>query len=354
VSAYTLEKIASLLKLEFRGNPELVITGLASLERAGPASLSFYHNPRYRKALDHSSAGAVIIDPRYAGQCRQSVLLSSNPYLSFAEASALFVKPASNAAGIHPSAHIDATASVAGDASVGPNVCVGAGTIIESRVRIGANCVIGAGCRIGSNTVLYPNVTLYDDVTLGSRCIIHSTAVLGADGFGFASDGARHVKIHQLGGVEIGNDVEIGAGSTVDRGAIENTVVSDGVKIDNQVQIAHNVRIGESSIICGCSAIAGSSEIGKNCIIAGAVGIINHVRICDGVTVTAMSLVSRSINTPGIYSSGTGLSDSVTWKRNIARFSRLDEMWRKLAELEGNSAVAIDDTPDPNPDNEEH
>jgi UDP-3-O-[3-hydroxymyristoyl] glucosamine N-acyltransferase len=346
VSAYTLDELARLLKLELRGDPQHVITGLASLEQAGPASLSFYHNPRYRKALDASRAGAVIINPALADHCSQAVLLSSNPYLSFAEASALFARKPGGSQGIHPSARISSDASIAPDAEIGPNVCIGPGTSIEAGVCIGANSVIGEGCRIGRDTRLYPNVTLYDDVVTGARCIIHSTVVLGADGFGFASDGNRHVKIHQLGGVVIGDDVEIGAGSTVDRGAIENTIIGNGVKIDNQVQIAHNVRIGENSIICGCSAIAGSSEIGKNCIIAGAVGIINHVRICDGVTVTAMSLVSRSINEPGTYSSGTGLSDSVTWKRNIARFARLDEMWKKLAGREGSDPGSSDDDQD--------
>ena len=337
MSAFTLKELASLLKLELRGNPAQKITGLASLEWAGQSDLSFYHNPRYRKSLENSRAGAVIVHEQYADLCNCPVLLSKKPYLSFAEASALFVPERQEQPGIHPSAQISGQAQVHRQAVIGPNVCIGAGTIIEAGVSIGANSVIGQHCRIGSDSRLHPNITIYDSVSIGNRNIIHSGVVLGADGFGFASDGNRHVKIHQLGGVEIGDDVEIGAGTTIDRGAIENTTIANGVKIDNQVQIAHNVRIGENSIICGCSAIAGSSEIGKNCIIAGAVGIINHVRICDGVTITAMSLVSRSISKPGIYSSGTGLSDSATWKKNIARFSRLDEMWKKMASRKGNN-----------------
>jgi UDP-3-O-[3-hydroxymyristoyl] glucosamine N-acyltransferase len=163
---------------------------------------------------------------------------------------------------------------------------------------------------------------------------VHSGAVIGSDGFGFAFDGSRYHKIAQLGGVVLGADVEVGAGSSIDRGALEDTVIGDGVKIDNQVQIAHNVRIGANTIVCGCSAIAGSSVIGKNCIIAGGVGVINHVTICDGVTVTAMSLVNQSITRPGVYSSGTGLSDSASWKKNIVRFRQLDEIWKRLLRLE--------------------
>jgi UDP-3-O-[3-hydroxymyristoyl] glucosamine N-acyltransferase len=175
---------------------------------------------------------------------------------------------------------------------------------------------------------------LYSDVKIGKRCIVHSGTVIGSDGFGFAFDGSRYHKIAQLGGVILGNDVEVGASTSIDRGALEDTVIEDGVKIDNQVQIAHNVRIGANTVVCGCSAIAGSSVIGKNCIIAGGVGVINHVAICDGVTVTAMSLVNQSITNPGVYSSGTGLSDSASWKKNIVRFRQLDEIWKRLLRLE--------------------
>jgi len=199
---------------------------------------------------------------------------------------------------------------------------------------IGANSVIGSGCSIGPSSSLHANVVLYPNVHIGRRAIIHAGAVIGCDGFGFARDGARSVKIEQLGGVRIGDDVEVGACTTIDRGALEDTVIEDGVKLDNQVQIAHNVRVGENTIVCGCSAIAGSSTVGKNCIIAGAVGIINHVNIADGVTVTAMSLVNKSITTKGVYSSGTGLSESALWKKNIVHFRKLDELASRLKALE--------------------
>jgi UDP-3-O-[3-hydroxymyristoyl] glucosamine N-acyltransferase len=235
---------------------------------------------------------------------------------------------------VHASAVVDATAQLAADASIGPHVVIGAGTIIGARARIGANSVIGRSCVIGEDSQLMANVTFYDGVRAGSRVLIHSAAVVGGDGFGFATEGEGHHKIAQLGGVAIGDDVEIGAGTTIDRGALDDTVIEAGVKIDNQVQIAHNVRIGANTIICGCSAIAGSSVIGKNCIIAGAVGVINHVSICDKVTVTAMSLVNQSITEPGVYSSGTGLSDTASWRKNIVRFKQLDTLWKRLQSLE--------------------
>lgn len=335
-SAYTLHELAQLLGLQHSGAPDLLITGIATLEGAVPGQLSFYHNRLYYAALTGTRASVVILRPEDAAFCPTATLLSPNPYAAYARVSALFAGEGSTQQNSHPSAIVDYSASVAPDAVLGPHVVVGAGTTIEAGVIIGANCVIGGGCRIGEGTRLHANVTLYDDVSVGQRAIIHSGAVLGSDGFGFAPEGERYLKIAQLGGVRIGDDVEIGAATTIDRGALDDTVIEDGVKIDNQVQIAHNVRVGANTILCGCSAIAGSSVVGKNCIIAGAVGIINHVTICDGVTVTAMSLVNQSITEPGVYSSGTGLSDSVSWKKSIVRFRQLDEIWKRLLRLEKN------------------
>lgn len=335
--ALALQTLAAELGLELRANAtaaQTVITGLASLAAAGPAQLSFYHNPRYHTDLRNTRAAAVILRPEHAGDCPVPSLLSNNPYLSYARASHLFVAEREQLAGIDATAVIDPTASIGAEVRIGSHVCIGAGARIGDRCTVGANTVIGADCTIGADSLLYPNVTLYRNVLLGERAIVHSAAVIGSDGFGFAKAAGRYHKIAQLGGVVIGNDVEIGAGSSIDRGALEDTVIGDGVKIDNQVQIAHNVRIGDHTIICGCSAIAGSSVIGKNCTIAGAVGVINHVTIGDDVTVTAMSLVNQDIRNPGVYSSGTGLDETGNWRRNIVRFRQLDEIWRRLLRLE--------------------
>lgn len=333
-AAYTLEQLAQRLGLEFRGDPSLLIGGLASLDEAGPGHLSFYNSPQYAEALRHTRAGVVILEPRHAASAPCAVLLASNAYAAYAQATALFVRPPAPASGVHPSALIDPNAQVADDAVVGPFAVIGQGTVLESGVTVGAGCVIGRDCRLGAGTRLHANVTLYDDVWIGQRALIHAGVVIGADGFGFAHQGRQYLKIHQLGGVRIGNDVEIGAATTIDCGALEHTRIGNGVKIDNQVQIAHNVRIGDNSLICGCSAIAGSSVIGNNCIIAGAVGVINHVSICDGVTVTAMSLVNQSISKPGVYSSGTGLLETSLWKKNIVRFKQLDAIFKRLLRLE--------------------
>ncbi|MDR0781626.1 MAG: UDP-3-O-(3-hydroxymyristoyl)glucosamine N-acyltransferase, partial [Pseudomonadales bacterium] len=309
----------------------------------GPDQLSFYHHPRYLDALRATRAGAVILDPAQASATSGAVLFAAQPYLAFARASALFARPRAQTLGIHPSATLDPSVVLGADVSVGPHAVIGSGTVLGQGVCIGAGCVIGRDCRIGAGSRLNPNVTLYDDVYLGQRALIHANVVIGSDGFGFAPDGKAQVKIHQLGGVRIGDDVEVGASTTIDRGALEHTRIGDGVKIDNQVQIAHNVRIGDNSVICGCSAIAGSSSIGKNCIIAGAVGVINHVHICDGVTVTAMSLVNQSIATPGVYSSGTGLLQTSHWKKTIVRFKQLDAIHKRLSHLEQRLLGATDD-----------
>jgi UDP-3-O-[3-hydroxymyristoyl] glucosamine N-acyltransferase len=334
VPAHNLHALAQLLGLQLHGAADVPVTGLATLEKAGPAHISFYTNKRFLPALRRTGAAAVILRPEDAAACPVPTLLAANPYAAYARLSQVFAPVPAVVAGWHPSAVIDPSAQIASDASIGPHVVIGPGAIVGARARIGANTVIGQSCVIGADVQLLANVTLYDGVRLGNRVIVHSAVVLGADGFGFAPDEGTYHKIAQLGGVEIGDDVEIGAGTTIDRGALDDTVIEAGVKIDNQVQIAHNVRIGANTIICGCSAIAGSSVIGKNCIIAGAVGVINGVTICDKVTVTAMSLVSESITEPGRYSSGTGLARNVSWLRNVANFARLSEFSKRIQQLE--------------------
>lgn len=333
-SIYTLGELASLLGLELVGDSTTQINGLATLKSAAPGKLSFVSNPRYVAQLAQCQASAVIVDPAYAVMCPGAHLLSSSPYVSYAKASQLFAALNSESPQVHPSAVIHPTATIGERINIGANAVIEAGANIGDDSSVGAGCFVGKGSTLGTNCVLYPNVSLYHGVTLGNRVMIHSGVVIGADGFGFAFDGTQSVKIAQLGGVSIGDDVEVGAGSTIDRGALDDTLIGNGVKIDNQVQIAHNCVIGDHTVICGCSAIAGSTTIGRYCTIGGAVGIIGHLTIADKVMISAMSLVSRSIAQPGLYSSGTGLLESKEWKRNIVRFSQLDDMAKRLRELE--------------------
>lgn len=333
-TVYTLGELAGLLEVDLHGDPSIRITGLATLKSAGTGQLSFLSNSRYAAQLATCKASAIIIEPEFAAACQVAQLRSASPYVTYARASQLFAPVRTTVAGVHPSASVDVSAQIGANVSIGANVVIEAGVIIGEGCIIGAGTCIGARSRLGHDCTLYPNVTIYHDVSIGDCVVLHSSVVIGADGFGFAFDGRRSVKIAQLGGVRIGNDVEIGAGSTVDRGALDDTVIEQGVKIDNQVQIAHNCVVGEHTIICGCSAIAGSTSIGRYCTIGGGVGIIGHLRIADKVMISAMSLVSQSISESGIYSSGTGLLESKEWKRNIVRFRQLDDMAKRLRELE--------------------
>jgi len=333
-TVYTLGELAELLEVELRGDPSLSVDGLATLKSAVPGKVSFLSNPRYVSQLAVCKASAVIIDPELASACHTAQLVSSSPYLTYARASQLFLMDESADAGIHPSAIVHPSVVLGRNVTIGHHVVVEAHAEIGEGSMIGAGSYIGARSTIGKHSRLFPNVTVYHDVRIGDRAIVHSSVVVGADGFGFAFDGRQSIKIAQLGGVQIGDDVEIGAGSTIDRGALDDTVIGNGVKIDNQVQIAHNCVVGDHTIICGCSAIAGSTTIGRYCTIGGAVGIIGHLQIADKVMISAMSLVSQSIPESGIYSSGTGLLESKEWKRNIVRFRQLDDMAKRLRELE--------------------
>ena len=331
---YSLGVLADLLEVELRGDPDTLVSGLATLSTAKPGQLSFYHNSRYYSDLLKTEASVVIVHPKEAELCSSNVLLSTQPYITYARISQLFEQKLGEKAGIHPSANIDSSAVLGKDIEISANVVIAADVIIGDGVSIGPNCVIGHGSQIAAGGVLHANVTIAHGVRIGKRVTIFSSSVIGGDGFGYAFDGERYVKIAQLGGVLIGDDVDIGAGSCIDRGALDDTVIGNGVKIDNQVQIAHNVIVGEHTVICGCSAIAGSSTIGKKCTIAGGVGIINHIDIADEVTVTAMSLVNQSISQKGVYSSGTALVETKQWKKNIVHFKKLEDLFRRLKRLE--------------------
>ncbi len=330
----TLGDLASRFGLRLEGDASREVSGLATLAEAGPDQVTFLSNRKYLSQLAGTRAAAVILQSEFVDQCPVDCLVSDNPYLNFARVSAVFDKAPAVPAGVHPAATVAADAVVAPSASVGPHAVIESGAEVGEGAVIGAQCYVGAGSRIGAATRLYPGVVIYHDVWLGQGCTVHGQSVLGADGFGFAPGPGGWEKIHQLGGVRIGDRVDIGACTTIDRGALGHTVIEDGVIIDNQVMIAHNCRIGKNTAIAGCVGLAGSTIIGANCTLAGGVGVVGHVEICDGVHVTGMTMVTRSITEPGAYSSGTPMDTTRQWRRNAVRFSQLDRMHQRLVAIE--------------------
>jgi UDP-3-O-[3-hydroxymyristoyl] glucosamine N-acyltransferase len=320
--------------LELRGDPERRVSRVATLQHAGADAVSFLANPRYRRHLATTRAGAVVLDAEHARECAAAVLISRNPYATYARIAADLHPAPPFTPGIHAGAMVDPAAVVAPDAFVAAGAVVEAGAWIGAGVYIGPNCVVGAGARIGAASRLVASVTLCHGVQLGARVLVHPGAVIGADGFGLAREPEGWIKVPQLGGVEIGDDVEIGASTTIDRGTIGDTLIEEGVKLDNQIQVAHNVRIGAHTVIAGCTGISGSTSIGSNCMIAGAVGIAGHLDIPDGTVITGQTMVSRSIPEAGVYSSALPFDKAARWRRNAARFRQLDALAKRLAELE--------------------
>jgi UDP-3-O-[3-hydroxymyristoyl] glucosamine N-acyltransferase len=336
-SAFPLGELAALVGAEVVGDASRVVAGLGSLDQAGPDDISHLSSPGYRHFLESTRAGAIILAPEDAARWKGDALIVSKPYLAFAHISQKFSQLPDLPLGIHPRATVAASAQVAPSAAIAASAVIGERTVIGEAVRIYAGAVIGDDCVVDDDAVLMPNAVLYSDVVIGARSIIHSGAVIGADGFGFTPDETgRLIAIAQIGGVRIGSDVSIGASTTIDRGAIDNTVIEEGVKIDNQVQIGHNSHIGAHSIICGCVGIVGSSRIGRHVVLAGGAGVGGDgpVEICDQVVVTATTLVTTSITEPGIYSGGVLHSSTRQWKRNALRLLRLDELFKRVTVLE--------------------
>jgi UDP-3-O-[3-hydroxymyristoyl] glucosamine N-acyltransferase len=332
----TLREIVSRLGGELAGDAAVVVKGVATLDAAGPDEITFLANPRYRARLAATRAGAVILAPSDRDATGIARIVTDNPYAYYARTVALFHPPRKAAAGVHPSACVDSTAQVARTAEIGPFAVVAAGARIGERASVGAGSVVGEGASVGDDTILHPRVTIYPDCVVGARCILHSGAVIGADGFGMAPDAGRWVKIPQVGRAVLGDDVEVGANSAIDRGALGDTVVEEGVKIDNLVQVAHNCRIGAHTVIAGCAGIAGSAVIGRHCVIGGGAGIIGHVTLADGVTVTGMTFITKTITKPGVYSSGLPMMAHADWLKNAAQLRRLHEIAR-LARGKGTS-----------------
>ncbi|HKC15677.1 MAG TPA: UDP-3-O-(3-hydroxymyristoyl)glucosamine N-acyltransferase [Steroidobacteraceae bacterium] len=332
--SFALGELAVRFGCELRGDPELRVAHVATLADAVSGDLGFLANPHYRPQLAATRATVVVTDAAHAALSPVAVLVSANPYATYARIAALLHPGPAIAAGVHSSAVIDPSARLAASASVGALAVIGPGALIGERARIGPGCLIGDGVAIGADCLLHAGVTVIAGATLGERVRIHPGVVIGSDGFGFAPDAGAWTKVPQLGSVRIGADVEIGANTTIDRGAIGDTVIEAGVKLDNQIQVAHNVYIGAHTVIAACVGISGSTRIGARCMIGGAVGIVGHLDICDDVVVTGMSMVSRSIGAPGIYSGGIPAEPAPLWRRLVGRFKRLEALAERVRRQE--------------------
>jgi len=333
--AVKLGELAVRFGLELNGDPDTVVDRVGSLAAAGPGCLSFLANPRYRRQLEGTTASAVVLDAGSAADCRVASLVSRNPYADYARIAALLHPVPTAAPGAHASAVVDPGARVAASASIAAAAVVADGAVIGERAFVGPGCIVGSGAVVGDDSRLVARVTVYPQVRIGRRCVVHAGAVLGADGFGFAPDRGEWVRVPQVGSVVIGDDVDIGANTTIDRGAIDDTVIEDGVRIDNLVMIAHNVRIGAHTVIAALSGVSGSTRIGRNCMIAGNVGFAGHIEVGDGIVITGQTSVTRSLQGPGMYSATMPAMDASRWRRLVARLRHLDELFDRVGRLEG-------------------
>ena len=334
---YSLSQLAAEVNGDLVGEPDYTIDRVSPLDQPHPTGLSFAVSESKLTALADSEAVGVLLIPRNLKALAPArAILVDDVYLAYAKLSACFDSLYRNAT----TAQQDASAKVAASARLGQNVTLGANVVIGENVELGegvvvsAGTVIGPNCSIGAHTFIHSNATFYADVTVGERGIFHSGCVIGADGFGFAPKKPGWQKIYQLAGVVLGDDVEVGANTTIDRGAVTDTQIGNGVKLDNLIQIAHNVEIGDHTAIAGCTAVAGSTKIGRNCTIAGHCGIVGHLTIADGTHVAAMTLVTKSITAPGAYASGTGMQLLSKWKKSVAHFKQLDKLSKRVKQLE--------------------
>jgi len=338
VGDVALSEIVERLGGELIGDGSARISQAAPLDQADGTSIAFLSNPQYAKQLATSQAGCVIVASAFREEAakRGAAIVTPDPYLYFAKFTQWWAarERLERAPGIHASAVVDATAAVAVDATIGPFAVVEAGTVIAAGVSVGAHAYVGRDCRVGEHTRLGPRTSLMHGTRVGARCILHPGAVLGADGFGFAPSQGRWEKIEQLGTVQVGDDVEIGANSCIDRGALGDTVIGDGVKIDNLVQIGHNVRIGAHTAIAGCVGIAGSTTIGAHCMLGGGVGVTGHITIVDHVMVAGATQISKSITEPGLYSGLFPFTDNATWGKNAATLRNLHQLRTRVQALE--------------------
>jgi len=332
--AYTLREITARLGGEVVAGAACRVHAVAPLERAGAGEIAVASQPRQLEQLGATRAAAVVVPPALRAGTAGPCIVTDNPYAYFARLLTLLHPEPAVRAGVHRGAVIEPGAKIARSASIGPRAVIGRGAVIGACARVAAGCVVGAGVNIGAHTRLYPNVTVYPGCTLGDRVIVHSGVVIGADGFGHAPADGVWIKIPQIGGVTIGDDVEIGANTAIDRGTLGDTLIEAGVKLDNLIQIGHNVRIGAHTAIAGCVAIAGSTQIGKHCRIGGASAISGHLVIADGVTISGGTTVVKSIDTAGVYTSLPPLLPHREWQRNTVRMRQLERLVERIAALE--------------------
>ena len=337
-----LGELAARFGCELRGDPDTPIERVATLQEAGAGAITFLANSKYRRHLPGTKAAAVVLDSSAVDDCPTNALIAANPYATYARIAQALYAAAAGPSGRHASAVVEADATVDPTAWIGPNAYVGAGAKIGARVQIGPGSVVFDRVVIGADTSLVAHVTLCAGVRLGERCLLHPGVVIGADGFGYAPDQGGYVKIPQVGSVLVGDDVEIGANSTIDRAAIGDTVIERGVKIDNQVQVGHNCLIGEHTVISGCVGISGSVTVGRRCMIGGMVGIVGHLQITDDVYLTGKTMVTHSITRSGLYSGQLPFDDARRFRRNSARFQQLDELARRVRALEKSAGSADD------------
>lgn len=337
---YTLVEIAekigaTLIYAADNSEVTIEVSSLATLENAGKGQVAFLSNSKYREQLCNTQATAVIINQESVEACKTNALVMDNPYVGYALVAQILNSTPAPANEIHPSAVISLDANIGLNVSIGANSVIESGVSLADNVCIGANCFIGKNSTIGDNTALWSNVSVYHNIEIGQDCLIQANTVIGSDGFGYAKNKGQWIKIPQLGSVIIGNRVEIGASTTIDRGALDSTIIKDGVILDNQIQIAHNVVIGENTAIAACSVIAGSTTVGKNCTVAGLVGINGHITIVDGCVFTGMTMVTKNMVKPGVYSSGMPAADNREWNKTNARIRKLESLTKRVKELEG-------------------
>ena len=344
MTAYTLSQIAAKLGGEVRG-ADISVSAVAPAARAGADEITFLANPKYRHEVEASAAGAVIVGENAAdGFAGRSLIVARDPYLYFAQVARLFHPVQAARAGMHPTAVVEASATVPASCEIGAHAYIGADTVLGERCRILAGAVVEHGCTLGDDTVLHPNAVVYYGCTLGARVEIHSGAVIGADGFGLAFAGDSWFKIPQTGAVTLGDDVEIGSNTNIDRGAMSDTTVGRGTKIDNQVQIGHNCHIGEHTVIAAKTGISGSVTVGSYCVIGGGVGIVGHIEIADKTTIGGGTLVTHSISESGLHMAGIfPMQTHKEWARNAVHVRRLSEMSKRLKELEQQIAALAGD-----------
>jgi UDP-3-O-[3-hydroxymyristoyl] glucosamine N-acyltransferase len=341
----SLGELAVRFGCELRGDPDVRVERVATLANADSRSLAFLANPHYRQQVATTAAGAVVLDAASAASCSTAALVCENPHATYARIAAVLHPYPAAPPGTHPSAVIAPGARIDPSAHVGALSVIGEGAVIGARAFVGPQCLVEEGATLGEDVRLTAHVTVCHSVQIGARTIIQPGAVIGGDGFGFAQERGRWIKVPQTGTVRVGPDVEIGANTTIDRGAIDDTVIEEGVKLDNLIMVAHNVRVGAHSALAAGVGISGSTTIGRRCMIGGHVGIGGHLNISDDVVITGCTMVSHSVSRPGVYSGGIPLEEAHVWRRLVARFKRIDSLVTRLKALERNTS--------PGPDQEE-